>query len=53
MKGLKLNYIKMSKYNVEIDILCGNKNSNFLFLFFLDFFFQNFYNFFWCDRPQT
>ncbi len=25
MKGLKLNYFKMAKYNTEIDILYGKK----------------------------
>ena len=53
MKGLKLNYFKMSKYNTEIDILYGKKN---LKLFFLDvffgFFFSNRYNVFRRDTAQ-
>ena len=37
MRGLKLNYFKMSKYNAEIDILCGKKKFK---IFFFGFFFK-------------
>ncbi len=42
MKGLKLNYFKMSKYNTEIDILYGKKKFEIFFFldFFSDFFFK-------------
>jgi hypothetical protein len=50
MKGLKLNYFKMSKYNTEIDILYGKKNLKF---FFLDFFFQTAVTFFGAIRRRS
>jgi hypothetical protein len=50
MKGLKLNYFKMSKYNTEIDILYGEKN---LKLFFFGFFFQTAITFFGAIRRRS
>jgi hypothetical protein len=54
MKGLKLNYFKMSKYNTEIDILYGKKNLKKFFLdFFSDFFFQTANTFFGAIRRRS
>ncbi len=54
MKGLKLNYFKMSKYNTEIDILYGKKIQNYFFwICFSDFFFQTAITFFGAIRRRS
>ena len=53
MKGLNLNYFKMSKYNTEIDILYGKKKFEIIFFgFFFRIFFSNRYNVFRRDTAQ-
>ncbi len=54
MKGLKLNYFKMSKYNTEIDILSGKKIKKKIFwIFFFGFFFQTAITFFGVIRRRS
>jgi hypothetical protein len=55
MKGLKLNYFKMSKYNTEIDILYGKKKIQkiFFLIFFSDFFYQTSITFFGAIRRRS
>ena len=53
MKGIKLNYFKMSKYNKKL-IFCMEKKirNNFFWIFFSDFFFQTAITFFGAIRRR-
>jgi hypothetical protein len=54
MKGIKLNYFKMSKYNKKL-IFCMEKKirNNFFWIFFSDFFFQTAITFFGAIRRRS